>query len=82
MLVATDASELGRVGIDNDKLTSIKSQDPSIMWSCKVMWKIRFVIYLLTQDLWPPNLAKRLLTLRIFQTENHATFESIRSSLP
>ena len=42
--MATDASELGRVGIDNDKLTSIKSQDPSIMWSCKVMWKIRFVI--------------------------------------
>ena len=29
-------SKLGRVGMDNEELPSIKSQGPLIMWPCKV----------------------------------------------
>ena len=36
----------------------MQSQDPLIMWSCKVMGQIKCVVSLLPQDLWPLNLAK------------------------
>ena len=38
------ATKLGRVGIYNQELPSIKSKGPLIRWSQKVMWKIRSII--------------------------------------
>ena len=49
------ATKLGGGGIE---LPSIRLQSPLITWSCKVTSKIRSVISLLPQVLWPPNLAK------------------------
>ena len=50
-------AKLGRVATYNEGLPSIESQDPLITLSCKVMCKIKYVISLLSQSLWPPNLA-------------------------
>ena len=43
------------------------SRSPSITWSCNAKWKIRSVISLLLQGLWPPNLERSWLTNRSFQ---------------
>ena len=37
-------TKLGRVGICNEELPSIKSQDPIITWSCKAIGNIKSVI--------------------------------------
>ena len=37
-------SKIGRVGIYNEEVSSINSQDPLITWSDKVTWKIKYVI--------------------------------------
>ena len=41
----------------------IKSHDPLVMWSCKIMWQTKIIISPLTQSLWPPNVAVWWLTL-------------------
>ena len=43
------ATKLGRVGIYKEELPSLKSLDPLIRWSYKVMGKMRSVVSLLPQ---------------------------------
>ena len=43
------ATNLDRVVTNNETLLSIKSQDPMIMWFCKVMWQIKYVTFPLLQ---------------------------------
>ena len=45
------ATKLGRVGIYNEKLPSIKLQDPLFTWSCKVNWNIRCYISTTTRHM-------------------------------
>ena len=47
----------GKAVTHNEELASIKSEDPLITWSFKVMWQIKSLIYPLTQWLQSPNLA-------------------------
>ena len=35
----------------------IKSYDPLVIWSFKIMWQTKTIIHPLPQSLWPPNLA-------------------------
>ena len=51
-------TKLGRVATYNEGLPSIESQDPLITLSCKVTCKIQYVISLLSQSPWPPNLVE------------------------
>ena len=60
------ATKFGRVKMYNEELLSIKSQVPLITWSCKVTQKIRSIISLALQSLWPPNLARWWFTMRSF----------------
>ena len=53
MPVATNA---GRLVIFYEELRFINSHNSLITYSCKVMWNIRFVMSLLQQRHWPPNL--------------------------
>ena len=52
------AINFGRVGICKEETSSIKSPDPLITWSCKVMQTILAAAPLLPQGLWPQKLAK------------------------
>ena len=55
MLMAT---KLGKVATYHEGLPLITAQDPSIMWSCEVIWHIKYFISPLAQDQWPPNMAR------------------------
>ena len=52
------AINFGRVGVYNEGFSSIKSPDPLITWSCKLMKTILGAVLLLPQSLWPQNLGK------------------------
>ena len=52
------AAKLGKNFIYNEERLSIKSQGPIMTWSYKVTKKIRSVIYLLPQNLWPTKIFK------------------------
>ena len=52
------AINFGGVGIYNEEFPSIKSPDPLIVWSYKVMETILATVSLLPQGLWPQNVAK------------------------
>ena len=41
-----------RVVTYSGELQPIYLHDPSMRWSCKVQWSIRYIIYLLEGDLW------------------------------
>ena len=60
----TTATTLGRAVTYNKDLPFIKSQHPLIMWFCKVMWQIKYLISLLPQGLLPLNVAKCSLIMR------------------
>ena len=60
------STKFGRVKMYNEELLSIKSQVPLITWSCKVTQKIRSIISLALQSLWPPTLARWWFTMRSF----------------
>ena len=62
----------GKVGIYNEDFPSIKSPDPLITWSCKVVQVILADVSLPPQSLWPQNLAKWWL-LRNFNPLSHTT---------
>ena len=51
------ATKLGRIVNYLGSLLPIKSHDPLITWSCKIIWKTKIMISSLPQCLWPPNLA-------------------------
>ena len=51
------ATKCGRVVTFNNKLPPTKSNDPQIIWSCKVMWQITYVISAIAIDQWLPNMA-------------------------
>ena len=54
----TATTNHGRVVTYNEELRSVKSPDPLITWPFKVTWRIKYVVSLLLQGLWPSNLAK------------------------
>ena len=53
------STKLDRVVTYNDELSFINLRDPSMTWSCEVMWQINYVIFLLTLDQWPQNVIYR-----------------------
>ena len=52
----------------NEKLHSIKLQDPLMTWSCKIAWQIQYVISLLPQDLSSLKLGRWWVTVRGFHS--------------
>ena len=67
------ATKLGRVGIYNEEVPFINSHNPLIRCSRKVTWNITYVIFLLQQFLWPPNLAGLLHSMRSFPPQSQTT---------
>ena len=55
-------------------LSSIRSQDPLAMWSCKVTWEMKYVISVLPQGLWSLNFARLWINIRGFHAKSHAIF--------
>ena len=60
MLMVT---KIGRLVTNHERLLPITSHDTLIMWFFKITWETRTFISLLSQCLWPPNLAGLWLTI-------------------
>ena len=71
------AINFGRVGTCNEEIPSIKSPDPLITWTRKVMQTILAAVSLLPQSLWPQDMAKWSLTIRNFNPLSYTPFEHV-----
>ena len=60
------ATKLGRVVSYYEGLLPIKSHNPLITKSCKIKWQTKTITSSMPQCLWPPNLARWWLSLKVF----------------
>ena len=58
------ATKLSRMVAHLDGLLPIKSHDSLIMWSFKIMWPAKTIIFPLSLCLWPQNMVKWWLILK------------------
>ena len=52
------ATKIGIVVEYNEELPIVKLHDLSISWFCEVIWKIKYFVFPLVRDQWPPNMVR------------------------